>query len=163
MSDGDVERAADRTVLLSPDGRWAIVSRAGLVADFQPMGSVEDLFSAMSRRLGGLPWQSEADVRAELARDGLTSPAIDELLDRARRHFAMVSSQPLIMERITKIGYRNADGQEVVRRTERQVRGQRVFMMRCSVCAHEYATYGCDADIRRCPRCQENPPSLNMR
>ena len=163
MSDGDVDRAADRTVLLAPDGRWAIVSRAGLLADVEPMGSVEDLFSAMSRRLGGLLWQSEADVRAELARDGLTPPAIDELLDRARRQFAMVSSQPLIMERITKIGYRNADGQEVVRRTERQVGGQRVFMMRCSVCGHEYAIYGCDADIRRCPRCQDGPPALNTR
>jgi hypothetical protein len=163
VSDGTVDGAGDRTVLLSPDGRWAVVSRARLLAEFEPMGSVEDLFSALSRRLDGLSWQSEAAVRAELARDGLTSPAIDELLDRARRQLAMASSQPLIMERITKIGYRNAEGQEVVRRTERQVRGQRVFMMRCSVCGHEYAIYGCDADIRRCPRCQDGPPALNMR
>ena len=47
-----------------------------------------------------------------------------------------------------------------IRRTELRVGDQRVFVMRCSVCGHEYGIYGCDADIRRCPRCQDGPPGL---
>lgn len=36
----------------------------------------------------------------------------------------------------------------------------RLELMRCRVCGHEYGAYGCDADIRRCPQCQDGLPGL---
>ena len=63
---------------------------------------------------------------------------------------------PFVFERMTRIGYVNADGQEVVRKTAREgTASQRVFVVRCRVCAHEYGAYGCDLDICRCPACQD--------
>jgi hypothetical protein len=147
-------------VLVSPDGRYAIVSRERMIAEVGPMSSVEDMLPAMARFLSSMAWLTEPQVRVQLAQFGLSDPAIDELLAQAVRKLAVMSSQPTVMERITSLGYRNADGQEVLRRTERQRDGQHVFVMRCAVCGHEYGAYGCDADIRRCPACQDGSPAL---
>ena len=35
---------------------------------------------------------------------------------------------------------------------------QHVFVMRCSVCGHEYGTYGVEIPHRQCPKCQDGPP-----
>jgi len=147
-------------VLVSPDGRYAIVSRERMMADVGPMSSVEDTLQSMARVMSSVAWLTEPQVRTQLAQFGLSDPAIDEQLAQAARKLAVMTSQPTVMERITKVGYRNADGQEVLRRTERERDGQRVFVMRCTVCGHEYGAYGCDADIRRCPACQDGSPAL---
>ena len=150
----------DLMLLMVPDGRFAVISRDQMMARAAPISSVEDTFAWMARFVSTLTWLSEAEAREQLAGLGLTASAIEEQFAAARRKLAVMSSQPTVMERITRVGYRNRDGQEVIRRTELRVGDQRVFVMRCSVCGHEYGIYGCDADIRRCPRCQDGPPGL---
>ena len=39
---------------------------------------------------------------------------------------------------------------------------QRVFVMRCSVCGHEYGTYGSEIPHRCCPDCQDGPPGFSV-
>ncbi len=53
-------------------------------------------------------------------------------------------------ELVTALGYRNEEGQDVVARTSRTGGDpeQRVFMMRCSVCGHEYGAYGSEIPHR---------------
>jgi hypothetical protein len=148
-------------LLMSPDGRFAIVSRERMMEQASPVSSVTDVFGSMARFLAALPWLDEADSREQLAELGLSASEIEAQIDGARRKLAVMRSQPTVMERITEMGYRNQEGQEVVRRTEgRGADGQRVFVIRCGVCGHEYGAYGCDADIRRCPNCQDGPPGL---
>jgi len=67
-------------------------------------------------------------------------------------------------ELVTTLGYRNEEGQVVVARTGRTGDDptQRVFVMRCSVCNHEYGTYGSDIPHRCCPRCQDGLPGLPL-
>jgi hypothetical protein len=140
--------------------RFAILRREVLFTHFAGL-SLEDMKdpAAIARRFQALTWISEADVRAQLSRVGLPSAAIDESITMARRRAEVLTSAPTEIERITRIGYRNRDGQEVIRKTDLPtVAGQRVFVMRCAVCGHEYGAYGCDADIRRCPNCQDGPP-----
>jgi hypothetical protein len=169
---------ADLMVLPSPDGRFALFRRDDLFVSAGPVSSVRDVVPEMARVLGQLTWHSEADARSELARLGLGESDIDERIAGARRKLAVMSSAPTIMERLTEIGYRNPDGQQVIGAIDRwrsanagiptdrippeadlQV-SQRVFRMRCTVCGAEYGAYGCDIDIRRCPACQDGPPGV---
>jgi hypothetical protein len=150
----------DLMVLMAPDGRFAVLGRDQLMAHVEPVSSVEDVLGAMFRFMSAQTWLSEAEARVELTGLGLTAPAIDEAIASARRKLEVMSSQPTVMERITRVGYCNRDGQEVIRRTDVRAGDQRVFVLRCGVCGHEYGSYGCDADIRRCPRCQDGPPGV---
>jgi hypothetical protein len=103
----------------------------------------------------------EPAIREALLARGLSTREIDDLLAAARRKYEVMTSQPTSWEHITRIGYRNPDGQEIVRKTDvGGPQGQRIFVLRCTVCGHEYAEYGFDADIRRCPRCQDGPRAL---
>jgi hypothetical protein len=159
---GPTEALPDPMLLWSPDGRFAIVTRDQLMASVVPVSSVEQVATSMSRILGMVSWLTEEDARSQLASLGMDDAAIDAQVDSARRRLAVVSSQPTVMERITRVGYRNADGQEIIRPTEARAAEQRIFVMRCTVCGHEYGSYGCDADIRRCPQCQDGAPGLSI-
>jgi hypothetical protein len=158
---GTGELLPDLMLMMSPDGRFAILTRERMMEQMPPVSSVTDILGSMARFVATLAWLSEADVRDQLATLGLSAAAVEDQIGAARRKLAVMQSQPTVMERITEVGYRNDDGQEVVRPTEaRDTGGQRVFVMRCGVCGHEYGAYGCDADIRRCPNCQDGPPGL---
>ncbi len=112
-------------------------------------------------RLLQQPRMSEQETRTALIRRGLSGEEAEERLATARRRFDVMTSKPLTWERVTRIGYRNADGQEIVRKTDvGGPQGQRIFVLRCTVCGHEYGTYGIDADTRCCPRCQDGPAGL---
>ena len=112
-------------------------------------------------RLLHQPPLSESEVREALLQRGLSVADIDAQLAAARRKFAVMTSQPTSWEHITRIGYRNPDGQEIVRKTDvGGPEGQRIFVLRCTVCGHQYGAYGFDADIRRCPACQDGPTAL---
>jgi hypothetical protein len=112
-------------------------------------------------RLLQQPPLSESDVRDALLRRGCSAREIDDHLTTARRKYAVMTSQPTSWEHITRIGYRNRDGQEIVRKTDvGGPEGQRIYVLRCTVCGHQYGAYGFDADIRRCPECQDGPRGL---
>ena len=155
--------------VLSPDEDRFVIVETVTAAFFRPFsepGSTADRLEAMKRYFGALPRFSEADVRARLAERGMQVDAIDASIERARQIVRLAVqngwSAPIELETITRIGYCNREGQEVVRKTERTgPSSQRVFVMRCRVCGHEYGSYGCDADIRRCPACQDGAPSVS--
>ena len=59
--------------------------------------------------------------------------------------------------RTTDPGYTNSNGQMVLARTgfrSDSRDGQVIYRMRCTHCAHEYGSNGCDIHSRRCPRHQ---------
>ena len=153
---------AEHMLLASPDGRFSVITPERLFDLASPVSSIEDLRGSFERVMTLIPWVGEAEARAQLADAGLSPREIDEQFAAAARKLAVMSSQPTILERITKVGYRNADGQEVVRPTDRTRGSQRVFVMRCTVCRHEYGSLGCDADIRRCPACQDGAPPVSL-
>lgn len=62
----------------------------------------------------------------------------------------------------TAIGYVNRNKQIVVRQTDvpGTDHGQRVYVLRCGECGHEYGTNGSDIFLRKCPRHAGGAPGL---
>lgn len=56
-------------------------------------------------------------------------------------------------KRTTEPGYRNRNGQVVVRKTELEGNdhNQMTYVLRCDECGHEYGANGSDIFQRRCP------------
>jgi hypothetical protein len=103
---------------------------------------------------------TEDHLRRRLSDMGLAETAVSEQIQRARRLKEMNLQGS--WDHITSIGYRNREGQQVIRKTGREgsAPGQRVFILHCTVCDHEYGTDGCDIYDRLCPKCQDGPPGL---
>ena len=155
-------------VLLKLPGRgqeqeqFVMIERSSLFPTLEPgqPASREQWMDRFARLLHQPPL-SEADVRDALLRRGLSAREIDQQLTDARRKYDVMTSQTTSWEHITRIGYRNPDGQEIVRKTDvGGPQGQRIYVLRCTVCGHQYGAYGFDADIRRCPECQDGPRAL---
>jgi len=115
---------------------------------------------AMQQFFAGEPRLTEGELRSKLADMGLGEAAVMEQIERARkvRQLNVLSS----WDHITTIGFRNREGQEVVRKTGREgsAPAQRIFVLRCTVCGHEYGCDGCDIYDRLCPTCQDGSPGL---
>jgi predicted GIY-YIG superfamily endonuclease len=62
----------------------------------------------------------------------------------------------------TEIGYTNKNQQRVVRKTDEPGNDhlQRVYVLRCEVCQHEYGANGSDIWQRRCPQHDSGAPGL---
>jgi hypothetical protein len=136
---------------------------AAFLRAFVSTSTTGERVAAIGDHLRAYPLLDATTVRVQLRERGLADSAIDAHLARARRMITVLAGTPTSFERITRPGFVNADGQEVLRRTDRfGPDGQRVFVMHCRVCGDEYGSYGCDADIRRCPRCQDGPPGVAM-
>ena len=90
----------------------------------------------------------------------MPSDDVEDQIDRAR-HYASIGAD-FRWERTTAIGFRNDCGQEVVLKTPAagSIPGQRVYVLRCGACGHEYGANGSDVHSRRCPTCQDGPPPL---
>ena len=156
------------TILLKLPGRpleqeqFVMIDRRELFPTLAPgePASREQWMDQFARLLGQPPLTEDA-VREALLQRGLSARDIDEQLAEARRKYAVMTSQPTSWEHITRIGYRNPDGQEIVRKTDAGgPEGQRIYVLRCTVCGHQYGAYGFDANIRRCPECQDGPRAL---
>jgi hypothetical protein len=65
----------------------------------------------------------------------------------------------------TAPGYKNRNGQIVVRRTDLagNDHGQYVYELRCSHCGHPYGANASDIFQRKCPNCQDGQPGLQLR
>ena len=148
------------------DERFVIVEAPSIgFRPFAQPGGTMDRLEAMRHALMSLPTFTEGEVRTRLAARGDAPEDIERHLERARTwRLPSRDALPSIeMETITRIGYRNPEGQEVTRKTAQVGPGhQRVFVMRCQVCGHEYGAYGCDIGIRRCPACQDGPPGIAL-
>jgi hypothetical protein len=142
--------------------QFVMIERRELFPSLAPgQPTSRDLWMAHFERLLQQPPLTEAGVRDALLRRGFSARDVDEQLAAARRKYAVMTSTPTSWEHITRIGYRNPDGQEIVRKTDvGGPEGQRIYVLRCSVCGHRYGAYGIDADIRRCPVCQDGPPAV---
>lgn len=127
--------------------------------------SLEGVRAAFERLLQTARILSEEEVRAQLADMGLPSDDIDDQIERARRMHtlnAQALSGQFAWETTTAVGYRNNHGQEVIQKTELAgtLPHQRVYVLRCGECGHEYGANGSDIHSRRCPHCQDGPPGL---
>ena len=60
------------------------------------------------------------------------------------------------------VGYENRNGQTVIRPTglEGTDYGQKVYVLKCGHCGHQYGANGSDIWLRRCPSCQDGRPGL---
>ena len=63
----------------------------------------------------------------------------------------------------TDPGFVNANGQVVVRATGLPGTDhlQRIYVLRCTSCRHEYGANGSDIHERKCPNCQGGKPGLS--
>ena len=149
-----------------PDGeRFAIFPLADwlLAASPSRWGSPPaTLMEAMENFVRSLELMTEESIRARLQEMGLAGDAITTHIVRARNTREM--NKVWSWEVVTVPGYRNEDGQVVVARTSRTggEPTQRVFMMQCGVCGHQYGTYGAEIPHRLCPSCQDGPPGLPL-
>lgn len=140
--------------------QFVMIDRDELFKGLGPVASREQWIENFAQLLKQPPL-SEAGVREALLARGLSAREIDDYLATARRKYEVMTSKPTTWEHITRVGYRNPDGQEIARKTNvGGPEGQRIYVLRCTVCGHEYGAYGIDADIRRCPACQDGPPGL---
>ncbi len=146
-----------------PEGeRFAIFRRDDWLRSASPSqwGSPATLIAAMEQCVRSLELMTEESIRSVLQDMGLAGDAIANHIMRARNLREM--GQGGTWERVTDVGYRNEEGQVVVSRTDRMGGDpeQRVYVMQCSVCAHEYGTYGSEIPHCCCPQCQDAPPGL---
>jgi hypothetical protein len=103
---------------------------------------------------------TESDARLQLSHHGLVAEEIDEKIVKARRFREWAPESRA--ERTTAIGYRNVRGQSVTRKTDRFGASpfQRVYVMHCAHCGHQYGANGCDTHTCRCPACQNGSPGI---
>lgn len=148
-----------------PEGeRFAIFCHDEWLRSARPdqWGSPATHIAAMEQFVRSLELLTEDTLRARLEERGIATDAVTQHIDRARNTRQM-NSKGGSWEIVTTIGYRNEEGQIVVTKTVRtdgDDPAQHVFVMRCSVCGHEYGTYGVEIPHRRCPKCQDGPPGL---
>ena len=112
------------------------------------------------QHLHSLPALSEADAREELTHSGFTLTDVEEKIAEARR--AREWAPQTSFDWLTEIGHRNVHGQTVVRKTDQFGTPifQRVYIVRCEDCGHQYGVNGCDTHICRCPTCQNGSPGI---
>lgn len=62
----------------------------------------------------------------------------------------------------TEVGYVNRNDQVVLRKTDEPGTDhlQKVYVLRCLECEHEYGANGSDIHARRCPACDGGRPGL---
>lgn len=123
-------------------------------------GSLYDLRRAFDRCLRTATLLTEESLRAQLAEMGLPSDAVEDQIERARKMHALDGQ--MIYERTTSIGYRSNHRQEVIHKTRSagSLPHQRVYVLHCGDCDHEYGANGCEVHSHRCPRCQGGSPGL---
>ena len=115
----------------------------------------------MEQFVRSLELLTEEALRTRLHEMGVAEDAATNYITRAR-NINQMNRKGGLWERVTDVGYRNDDGQVVVAWTTRfsGEPEQRVFVMRCSVCGHEYGAYGAEIPHRCCPNCQDGAPGL---
>ena len=166
-----------------PFGGWDIPAGRSAIAevypalwsrDFAPEGRTSDQHDAYSTAA----WLSQAD------RDGRLGDFLQPMLSPSERATALFegwilgvrekhkSSRPVRArgtarrsgngKGTTEPGYRNTKGQVVLRRTDQpgNDQNQKVYVLRCDDCGHEYGANGSDIWQRRCPRCDAGAPGL---
>ena len=145
-----------------PEGeRFAIIHpETFLVRTFPPWKPGERWQDAMRRFFEEQQLLTENALRIKLREIGVDDATATSQIERARKASALNSE--FSWDHVTSIGFLNREGQQVIRKTEREggMLGQRVFILHCTVCDHEYGTDGCDIYDRLCPKCQDGPPGL---
>ena len=144
-----------------PEGeRFAIVFPETMLARTFPPRPGEQWSDALRRYFQSNRLFTEEHLRDRLAAMGLDEAAVAMQIQRARRMRQL--NDHTSWEHVTTIGFRNREGQQVIRKTDREGRapGQRVFILHCTVCDYEYGTDGADIYDRLCPKCQDGPPGL---
>jgi hypothetical protein len=147
--------------------RFAIFRQSDWLRSASPSqwGTPSTLFTAVElieQFVHSLELLTEDSLRDRLGEMGIAAGAISDHIVRARkvRHMHEGAS----WERVTAVGYCNEEGQVVLARTFRTggEPEQRVFVLRCRVCGHQYGSYGADIPRRCCPNCQDGPAGLPL-
>ena len=144
-----------------PEGeRFLLLYPETMIARTFPPQPGERWPDAVQRFFEKEPLLTEEDLRTRLREIGIEDTAATAHIERARRVSAL--NTEFAWDHVTTIGYRNREGQEVIRKTDRagSAPAQRVFILHCTVCDHEYGSDGCDIYHRLCPKCQDGPPGL---
>jgi hypothetical protein len=142
--------------------RFAIIRRDRMSFDPFLMSSPEGRLHAFRGWLRTTTLVTEDEVRAQLAGMGLPSDDVEDQIERARTMHT--SYKEFIWERTTTVGHRNDRRQEVMRKTQfaGTLPDQRVYVLRCGDCGHEYGANGCEIHDRHCPHCQDGPDGLSI-
>ncbi len=95
----------------------------------------------------------EGDIKMALQTQGTTAPAL------------VISILRAVGKGTTEPGYRNRNGQVVIRPTHLVGTDhyQYVYVLRCENCGQEYGANGSDIFQRNCPNCQGGAPGLSVR
>lgn len=75
-----------------------------------------------------------------------------------------VSTRKYSNKKTTEQGYNNKNNQTVIRKTDLpgNDHNQKVYVLRCNECLHEYGANGSDIWLRRCPNCQGGAAGLSF-
>jgi hypothetical protein len=86
------------------------------------------------------------------------------LKDSEKQYHLGTGILPAMGKGTTQTGYRNRNGQVVVRPTHLAGtdHNQYVYALRCGNCGYEYGANGSDIHLRRCPNCQGGAPGLSL-
>ncbi len=148
-----------------PEGeRFAIFRQNEWLRSASPAqwGSAASHIAAMEQFVRSLELLNEETLRTRLEGMGIPADVVTQHIVKAR-NMRRMNAKAGSWEIVTALGYRNEEGQVVVAKTVRthdDDPAQRVFVMRCDVCGHEYGTYGVEIPHRLCPKCQDGPPGL---
>jgi hypothetical protein len=152
-----------------PEGeRYVIIATDTLIGQTFPPRPGEPWWDAMRRFFNEQELLTEHDLRAKLAAIGIAEDEATERIQQARKRSSL--NAQFSWDHATSIGFRNREGQVVVRKTGRdgQTPGQRVFIIRCTVCGHEYgcdgwtSTTACARSARTARRGCQRPRSVRL-
>ena len=140
--------------------RFAIIRRDRMAFDPFLMSSPEGRLHTFERWLRTATFLTEDELRVQLAGMGLPSDDVEDQIEHARTMHTSIDQ--FTWERTTRVGHRNDRRQEVLRKTQfaGSLPDQRVYVLRCGDCGHQYGANGCEIHDRRCPRCQGGLPGL---
>src|SRR5687768_11620012 len=147
--------------------RFAILWRDRMpIEKFARSRSLEEVREAYRSCLASATSLTEAGMRAQLAAMGLPNDDIEDQIERARDMQAgfrdAFARGEIVWESPTRVGYRNDHGQELIRKTglPGTLPLQKVYVLKCGSCSHEYGANGSDVHTRRCPACQDGAAGL---
>ena len=120
-------------------------------------------FDTMRRLIEPMDAQATEELRklAHDMHDKASSPFATRRFEKTKAAKDL-GRKPRTNKKTTEPGYNNKNNQTVLRKTDLpgNDHNQKIYVLRCNECLHEYGANGSDIWLRRCPNCQGGAAGL---